>query len=172
MKRRAKVRRLGTAIPRAAEPLVPLTRAEFDFALATAGAAASYAMPMESPSQRKVALEMGRGRIETFAFSDTPFNRAVFAIKDAFEDRAKALSANIRCERLRTAVDDVAFGAWVHRSNEGTWVHPAVLDEIAAEPLEFSVSCFKLTDLATRVAARIAAGGYEDEDFPPTAGGA
>jgi hypothetical protein len=112
-------------------------------------------------------VDVGGGRIETVRFTDTPLNRATAAVLDVFEDRAKGLSANVRCQRLMEAARDPVFAEWIRRRPDGTWVHPALIAEIAEEPLDFSVSCFDLTGLASRVAARIAAGGYEDEQEPP-----
>jgi hypothetical protein len=159
MKHQKKTRQPG-------ERLVSLTRDELTFALSIAGAAATYAMPMKSPSQSRVHIA---GR--TMRFTDTPGNRMLFAVRDAFEDRAKGLSANVRLERLMCAFEDPALAAWFWRQDGHVEIRDALLDEIASEPLELGVRCFELTDLATRVAARFAAGGYEDERWPPASQG-
>jgi hypothetical protein len=166
MTKRGKGRKHKKPISRRSEPehLVWLTPEEFAFAMKVGIAAGDGTMPSETPTKMKFGIESSNGDRQLYHFGDTTTNRALFAIRDQFDDPKKKHSAVVRFFRFGTAVEQPSIAAWVRQTDNGYEVHQAVMDEIAAEPLTFGPEVFESFEgLAERVEARIATGNYDDD---------
>lgn len=80
---KCKARKKPVGLPRP-ENTKPVDPEQFGFAMQLASAAASYRMPMESPTKQRLNIKMDDGTVQRLAFTDIPMNRAAMAILDHF----------------------------------------------------------------------------------------
>ncbi len=109
--------------------LLPVEPEKFMLAFQVACAAYSYKMPMESPSSQKVAVDFGKGEVVQYKFTDTPWNRAMMAVRDHVASDFHELSSIVfRMTALQTLKDDPRMQKWEQRSDDGESlaIHEAV----------------------------------------------
>ena len=86
---------------------------EFLFLASVSASAATYRLPMKSPSQYGFDIDMGDGRVERVTPADIPFTRAAFAILDQCgSEPGKFESFMWRYMAMSRLIQDKQMGRW------------------------------------------------------------
>lgn len=121
------------------EKAVPVDPEHFTFALQLGSAAGTYRMPMKSPAEAGMTLEMPDGTVQGIGFTDVPLNRFAFAIRDHFgSDRKSFTSFMMRFFALQRLSDSKRMKKWVRKVEgepDAVEVHQAVSVAAATLPL-------------------------------------
>ncbi len=110
---------------------------EFLFLASVSASAATYRIPMKSPSQYGFDIDMGDGRVERVTPADIPFTRAAFAILDQCgSEPGKFESFMWRYMAMSQLIQDKQMGRWTRPCDDtGFLLHSAVLRAAATQPL-------------------------------------
>ena len=135
-KRKARKKPAGQPRP---ENIKPVDPEQFGFAMQLGSAAASYRMPMESPTKQGLNIEMSDGTVQRLAFTDIPMNRAAMAIRDHFApDMETARAAMMRWMALIRISSSEKMTRWRRRpadDSDNIEIYAAVFDAAATVPL-------------------------------------
>ena len=114
------------------EDAQPFDPAEFNTALDWYQNTALKIAKIENPNEFGFVFESGDGSVKNYSFTDIPFNRGMFALKERYgDDQDKFFSIVVRTQALFKIMHDEKIKKYMREGGEYTEVHPAVTDAAA-----------------------------------------
>jgi len=114
------------------EDAQPFDPAEFITALEWYQNAALNIAKIENPNEFGFGFKSGDGKVNNYSFTDIPFNRGMFALKERYgDDQDKFFSIVVRTQALFKIMHDEKIKKYMREGGKYTEVHPAVTDVAA-----------------------------------------
>ena len=132
------------------------------------GVASGTVVPMKNPSEHGTVSIEDEGEVTEYRFTDTPFTRHMFAVRDLFgRENPKWMACHMRLDAIHDLHEDPRHWRWV-RQIDGSWrIFEGMLDAAATVPLRWfgdgddATWAFKADEFFAVVEAIYASGKYQ-----------